>query len=109
MIGITGGEDLRFCLEAAKGARMNDAVAVARVIATIRMGGFRIPPAARVLRPHRPGNKNWKLIDGPLRICGQGRTEFSSVEIQDFAEIQSRPRSACSASGVSGNSFFTCR
>ena len=40
MVGIARGEDLRFGFEAAKGARVNDAVAVAGVGGAIGMVGF---------------------------------------------------------------------
>ncbi len=53
MVGEAGGEDLRFRFETAEGARMDDAVAVARVIIAIRMLGFRIAAAARGERPWR--------------------------------------------------------
>ena len=46
MIGIADGEDLGLGFEAAEGARMNDAVAIARVFAAIGMRRFRMAAAA---------------------------------------------------------------
>ena len=57
MIGVTDGEDLRLGLEAAEGARVDDAVAVARVHATVGMRGLqdsgvrvRVPRASPTAR-----------------------------------------------------------
>jgi hypothetical protein len=46
VIGIPDGEDLRLGFQAAKGTRVNDAIAVASVLATVGMGYFRIAAAA---------------------------------------------------------------
>ena len=46
MIGVADREDLRLGFEAAEGARMNDAVAIARVFAAVGMRWFRIAAAA---------------------------------------------------------------
>ena len=50
MVGIARGEDLRFGFEAAESARMDDAVAVTRVIVAIGMLRLREAAAARVRR-----------------------------------------------------------
>jgi hypothetical protein len=60
MVGITDGEDLRFGLEATKGARMNDAIAVPRVFAAVGMRWFRIAATVRKFHTH-----------GPRRACGE--------------------------------------
>src|SRR6266700_4060891 len=52
MIGITGGKNLRFGLKAAKSTRVNDAVAVARVLGTIRVTGFVVAATARDFFTH---------------------------------------------------------
>jgi hypothetical protein len=46
VIRISGGEDLRFRFEAAKGARMNDAIAVAGIFPAIWVRLFGMAPAA---------------------------------------------------------------
>ena len=46
VIGITGGEDLRFGLEPAKSTRVNDAVAIACVLGAIRMARFVVAATA---------------------------------------------------------------
>ena len=46
MVGVARGENLRFRFQAAKGARMNDAVAVARKFSAIGMSCFRVTTAA---------------------------------------------------------------
>ncbi len=52
MIGITGGENLRFGLKPAKSTRVNDAVAVARVLGTIRVTRFVVAATAREFFTH---------------------------------------------------------
>ena len=56
MVGVARGEDLRLRFEAAKGAGMDDAVAVARVIVAIGMRRFREAPAARAFDVHGVGS-----------------------------------------------------
>jgi len=46
MVGVARGENLRFRFQAAKGARMNDAVPVARIFPALGMRCFRITTAA---------------------------------------------------------------
>src|SRR4029077_4775598 len=53
MVGIARGEDLRFCLEAAEGARMNYAIAVAHIVVAVRMRRLGISPAPRFRNIHR--------------------------------------------------------
>jgi hypothetical protein len=48
MVGVARREDLRFCFEATESSRMDNAVAVTRVAAAIRMLGFGISAATRV-------------------------------------------------------------
>jgi len=50
MVAFVIDEDLSLVLQPAKGGRMNDAVAVARIFAAVGMRGFRKPPAARGCR-----------------------------------------------------------
>ena len=57
MVGKARGENLRLRFEAPERARMDHAVAVARVVVAIRMRSFRIAPAARALHIHRIGSK----------------------------------------------------
>jgi hypothetical protein len=46
VIGIPDGEDLRLSFEAAEGAGVNDAVAVARIFAAVGMRWLRIAASA---------------------------------------------------------------
>lgn len=55
MIGVARGENLRFGFQAAEGAGVNYAVAVAGVIFAIRMLRLRVAAAARALHIHRVG------------------------------------------------------
>ena len=55
VIGIARGEDLRFGFEAAESARMDDAVAVARVIVAIGMLRLREAAAAGAAHVHGVG------------------------------------------------------
>jgi hypothetical protein len=52
VIGETPGEDLRLVLKAAEGAGVNDAVAVALKIVTVRMRRLGIAAPERGLNPH---------------------------------------------------------
>jgi len=70
MVGIAGGEDLRFGFETAERTGMDDAVAVARVVTAVGMRGLRVAPAARLLGAHGPRGKSGDSIDGPLRCFG---------------------------------------
>ena len=55
MIGVARGEDLRFGFEAAEGAGMNDAVAVARVVVAIGMLRLGVTAAAGAAHVHGVG------------------------------------------------------
>jgi hypothetical protein len=55
MIGVTRGEDLRLGFQSAKGAGMDYAIAIARIIVAIGMLRFRVTAAARTLHVHRVG------------------------------------------------------
>ncbi len=55
VIGVARGEDLRFGFEAAEGAGMDHAVAVARVIVAIGMLRLREAAAARAAHVHGVG------------------------------------------------------
>src|SRR5579875_4079205 len=57
MIGEARGEDLRFGFEAAEGARMNDAIAVACIVVAIGMRGFGAAPAAGEPNVHGIGRE----------------------------------------------------
>ncbi len=52
------GEDLRLVLQAAEGASMNDAVAVALEVVTIRMRRLGITASERGLNPHCVGGQH---------------------------------------------------
>jgi len=52
MVGIAGGEDLRFCFQAAKSARMDNAIAVARIFGAVAMARFIKAAAARKFFAH---------------------------------------------------------
>src|ERR1700747_3745562 len=65
VVGIASGEDLCFSFQAAKGARVHNAVAVARVSATVRMGRLGKAPPARNLFAHGPRRKMGERFDRP--------------------------------------------
>src|SRR5262245_952079 len=69
MVRVAGGENLRFGFEAAKSTRVNDAVAVARVVAAVRMGRLRMTERTSVFRMHGPGGQRGKSCDGPLHLA----------------------------------------
>jgi hypothetical protein len=52
MVGIAGSEDLRFGFEAAKSARMDDAVAVAGIFGAVAMARFMKTAATRKFFAH---------------------------------------------------------
>ncbi len=60
MVGIARGENLRFGFQAAERARMNHAVAVARVIVAIRVLRFRVAAAARAAHVHGVGREHFR-------------------------------------------------
>ena len=52
MVRVAPAENLRLVLQAAEGARMDNAVTVTLVIVSVGMRGFRVAPAERLLNPH---------------------------------------------------------
>src|SRR5258708_31411562 len=78
MVGIAAGENLRLGFQAAKGAGMNNAVAVTRVGTAVRMGRLGIAPAAGVFLAHRPESRSGNWFDGPLRHIPAEPREFLS-------------------------------
>src|SRR5260370_6730954 len=67
MIGEASGKNLGLGFQPAKRSRMNDAVAVARIFAAVRVCGLRVASAARILRPHRPRRHCRNFVDESLR------------------------------------------
>src|ERR1700730_13456406 len=70
MIGETHGKNLGFCFQAAEGARVNNTIAVANVIAAVGVRGLNIATAARILDVHRPWRRPRRTVlgfDGTLR------------------------------------------
>src|SRR6202023_153701 len=65
--GETRGENLRLGFEPAESSRVNNTIAIARVLAAIGMWRFRIAASMRVFRIHGPGCKCRNSLDGPLR------------------------------------------
>ena len=63
MIGEAGAENLRFCFEPPERARVDDAVAVARIFAAVGVRGFRGTPAAGGRRVYSPGSVGAKRFD----------------------------------------------
>ena len=97
MVGKSGAEDLRFRFEPPERARMDDAVAVARVFAAVGMRGFRKMPAAGGGRVHSPGSVVAKRFD-----CRNLRRSGRTPANQDCGASSPRPRSASSATPVFG-------
>ena len=52
MIGVSGRENLRFCFEAAKSARVDNAIAVARIFGAVAMARFMKTAATRKFFAH---------------------------------------------------------
>jgi hypothetical protein len=48
MVRVAAREDLRLCLQAAKGPRVDDAITVALEVVAVRMGGLGITASARL-------------------------------------------------------------
>lgn len=97
VIGKPRGENLRFRFQAAKGAGMDDAVAVARVFTAVSVRRFREAPpegSSRVQGPRCIGAK--RFGDRNLRKTDRTRAN------QDCGAIVPRPRSASSAMAVFG-------
>src|SRR5882762_3029960 len=67
VVGIARGENLRLCLEAPEGSRVNDAIAIARVNAAVGMLRLRVAPPTGIFRAHGPGSRSGNSFDGRLR------------------------------------------
>ncbi len=80
MVRIARGENLRLGFQAAKSAGMDDAIAIARVDAAVRMGRLGITPAAGEFRAHRPGSRSGNWFDGPLRYIPAASRDFLCAE-----------------------------
>src|SRR5260370_38628707 len=80
MVRIARGENLCLGFQTAKSAGMDDAIAVARVGTTVRVGRFNRAPAAGLLRAHRPGSRRGNWFDGPLRHISADPRECLGVE-----------------------------
>jgi len=65
MIGESRSENLSFCFEPAKGARMHDAVAIACVLAAVGMRWFGKSPAATFFDQHGPRCESAARFDKP--------------------------------------------
>src|SRR5579859_4064672 len=76
MIGVASGENLRLGFEAAESTRMNDAVAVPRIVAAIRMGQLRVTAPAGGFRMHGPRGQRGRSCDGPLHLAPEKRARF---------------------------------
>jgi hypothetical protein len=110
MIGITNGEGLRLGFKAAEGAGMNDAIAIARVVGTIRMGRLGMTASAGIDGVHCPGSELRSQFDGRLRergISAAHRPQRSARD-QEAGGRVSISRSASSEIGVFGKSFLIC-
>ncbi len=80
MVRITRGENLRLGFQATKSAGMDDAIAVTRVDAAVRMGRLGITPAAGLFRTHRPWSRSGNWFDGQLRYIPAGPRKFLCAE-----------------------------
>jgi len=88
VIRIARGENLRFCFQPAKCARVDDTVPVARELAAIGVARFGVAAAARKFFAHGQG-REWRGVgDNPLRLVPTGSGSY------DFGASKSRPRSA---------------
>ena len=52
MVGVSPGENLRFVFQAAKCARVDNAVAVTFIVVAVRMRRLPVPPALRFFHSH---------------------------------------------------------
>jgi hypothetical protein len=97
VVGKAGAEYLGFCFEPPERAGMDDAIAVARILAAVGMRGFRKPPSAGGRRVYCPGRVGAKRFDGRnLRRSGR------ALANQDCGVSSPSPRSASSATLVFG-------
>ena len=89
------GEDLRLGFQPPKSPRMDDAVAVPRIVVAVGMLRFWIPAAARAPHVHRVGCRRIHRR-APAQLLPEPDGRSASCW------------SACSAIGVSGNSILIC-
>ena len=95
MVRIARSEYLRLGFEAAKRTRMDNPIAVTRVVTAVRVRRFGITPPAGSFGAHRPRSRSGDWFDGPLRHIPAEPHECSGRRAnQDFGESVSRPRSA---------------
>jgi hypothetical protein len=97
VVGKARAEDLSFGFETPESAGMDDAVAVARVFAAVRMRRFRKPPAAGGCRVYCPRSAGAKRFD-----CRNLRRSGGTLVYQDCGASSPNPRSASSATLVFG-------
>src|ERR1700686_4435472 len=62
VVGVAAGEDLRFGFEAAEGAGMDDAIAVALKVVAVGMRGLRKKASAGALDVHRVGGQHVRSL-----------------------------------------------
>src|SRR2546429_8245814 len=77
MVRVAGGENLGLGFEAAKGARMDDTVAVPRISAAVRMVRLGKTPSAGFFCAHGPRGRRGKSCDGPLHLDPENRARRS--------------------------------
>jgi hypothetical protein len=61
LVGVAAGEDLRFGFEAAEGAGVNDAIAVALEVVAVGVRGFGEAASAGVGEGHRVGQHGERI------------------------------------------------
>ena len=74
VVGVAAGEDLRLGFEAAEGAGVDDAVAIALKVVAVGMRGFGEAASAGVLDVHRVGGQHggslaFLIVDGMIFDC----------------------------------------
>src|SRR6266576_1486236 len=94
MVRVAGGENLGLGFEAAKGARMDDTVAVPRISAAVRMVRLGKTPSAGFFCAHGPRGRRGKSCDGRSISIRKIARESLRGEHQVLGAIASRPRSA---------------
>jgi hypothetical protein len=62
VVGVAAGEDLRLGFEAAEGASMNDAIAIALKVVAVGMRGLRKAASAGAFDVHRVGGQHEERI-----------------------------------------------
>src|SRR5690242_3021011 len=117
MVRKTRREHLRLRFQPAKGSGVDNTVAVARVIAPVRMSWLRVTTPAGIFCVHRPRREVRSSVKGMLfeshgsHRCRAGPhacRPSDRLAAQDFGATVSRPRSASSEMAESGNSFLIC-